>query len=80
MHDDRKSQPNTFPFLSFMPAVIIGHPVGDPESLDFYDDVLLTTRFDLWHENDPGIEYKLKVSSRRQDRALRCHLDQIMIS
>jgi len=40
-----------------MPAVILGHPVGDLESLDFRDDVLLTIRFDLWRENDHGKEY-----------------------
>jgi len=59
VHDDRNHQPKTYKYLfslSVMPAVFSGHPVGDFESLDFADDIMLTTPIGLWRENDPGME------------------------
>jgi hypothetical protein len=45
-----------------MSAVFSGHPVGDFESLDFPDDILLTTPIGLWRENDHGMEQSSKSS------------------
>jgi hypothetical protein len=59
VHDDRNPQSKTYKYLftlSVMPAVFSGHPVGDFESLDFADDILLTTPLGRWNENDPGME------------------------
>jgi len=73
VHDDRNPQSKTYKYLfslSVMSAVFSGHPVGDFESLDFADDILLTTPIGLWRENDHGMEKIQKVQKARQGLAV----------
>ena len=73
VHDDRNPQPKTYKYLfslSVMPAVFSGHPVGDFESLDFADDILLTTPIGLRRVNDSGMEKIQKVQKARQGLAV----------
>lgn len=73
VHDERNPQPKIFKYLfslSVMPAVFSGHPVGDFESLDFADDILLTTPIGLRRVNDSGMEKIQKVQKARQGLAV----------
>ena len=73
VHDERNPQPKIFKYLfslSVMPAVFSGYPVGDFESLDFADDILLTTPIGLRRVNDSGMEKIQKVQKARQGLAV----------